>query len=258
MTDVTVHTWEPNSNSGKPLFALAEKGVEFEHVYIDITRFEQHAPDYLALNPAGTVPTMVHDGHLFTESTPMCEYIDRTFDGPALMPADPAERYRVREWCRRTDHAAAALSVLGWHSFLGPMVRAMPAEELDRLIARSPTKERRIAWSAAAKSTFTDEQLADARARVGAWAAIMDRQLGETPYLAGESYTLADLVAFANFWGLPMTVPEYANARATPHYVGWLKRMYVRPASLRLFESSRSLGKAALGVAAQLREEQAA
>ena len=44
MTDVRVHTWEPNSNSGKPLFALAEKGVAFEHVYIDIVEFEQHLP----------------------------------------------------------------------------------------------------------------------------------------------------------------------------------------------------------------------
>ena len=57
MSDVTVHTWEPNSNSGKPLFALAEKGVPFDHAYIDIVKFEQHMPDYLALNPAGTVPT---------------------------------------------------------------------------------------------------------------------------------------------------------------------------------------------------------
>ena len=58
MSGVTVHTWEPNSNSGKPLFALAEKGVDFDHAYVDIVKFEQHMPDYLALNPAGTVPTM--------------------------------------------------------------------------------------------------------------------------------------------------------------------------------------------------------
>jgi hypothetical protein len=30
---VTAHSWEPNSDSGKPLFALAEKGVEFERVH---------------------------------------------------------------------------------------------------------------------------------------------------------------------------------------------------------------------------------
>jgi len=254
VTDVRVHTWEPNSNSGKPLFALAEKGVAFEHVYIDIVEFEQHLPDYLALNPAGTVPTLVHGKRVLTESTPMCEYIDAVFDGPKLMPADPAARYRVREWCRRTDMAAAALSVLGWHSFLGPMLKQKSEEELDRLIARIPLKERRIAWSAAAKSTFTEEQLDDARAKVGAWAAEMNRQLARTPYLAGETYTLADLVAFANFWGLPRTVPEYANAERTPHYLSWLRHMHARPASIRLFQASRSLGQMALGLGAELQE----
>lgn len=253
-----VHTWEPNSNSGKPLFALAEKGVAFDHVYVDITAFEQHAPEYLALNPAGTVPTLVHDGRIFTESTPMCEYIDAAFAGPRLVPDDPKQRYRMREWCRRTDMAAAALSVLGWHSFLGPLLRSRDPAELDRLIARIPTKERRIAWAAAARSTFTEQQLADARARVGAWVAVMDRQLARGPYLLGDSYSLADLVAFANFWGLPMTVPEQANADRSPHYIDWLRRMHRRPASRRLFEGSRSLGQAALGVAAQLEEAKAA
>ena len=258
MTEVRVHTWEPNSNSGKPLFALAEKGVPFEHVYIDIVQFEQHLPDYLALNPAGTVPTLVHGKRILTESTPMCEYIDATFDGPKLMPADPAARYKVREWCRRTDMAAAALSVLGWHSFLGPMLKQKSEEELDRLIARIPLKERRIAWSAAAKSTFTEQQLADARSKVGAWAAEMDRQLARTPYLAGETWTLADLVAFANFWGLPRTVPEYANAERTPHYLAWLRHMHARPASIRLFQASRSLGRMALELGTELNTAEAA
>ena len=258
MSEVQVHTWEPNSNSGKPLFALAEKGVPFEHVYVDITRFEQHASDYLALNPAGTVPTLIHGDRILTESTPMCEYVDAVFDGPRLMPADPAARYKVREWCRRTDIAAAALSVLGWHSFLGPMMRQKSDEELDRLIARIPTRERRIAWATAARSTFTEQQLADARAKVGAWAAEMDRQLGLTPYLAGDAYTLADLIAFANFWGLPRTVPEHANAEKTPHYLDWLRRLHARPSSLRLFGESRSLGQMALDLGAELQTAEAA
>ena len=51
--------------------------------------------------------------------------VDAAFPGPKLVPDDPAARYRMREWGRRTDMAAAALSVLGWHMFLGPMGRAM-------------------------------------------------------------------------------------------------------------------------------------
>ena len=64
MGDVTLYHWEPNANSGKPILAALEKGVEFESRYIDMLGFEQHSPEYLKVNPNGTIPAMVHDGVL--------------------------------------------------------------------------------------------------------------------------------------------------------------------------------------------------
>src|SRR5438477_7312930 len=93
MHSVTLYHWEPNANSGKPMLALAEKGVDFESHYIDLLKFDQHQPDYLAINPDGTIPAMVHGEHVFTESTPMMEYVDDAFDGPPLKPTDPKERW---------------------------------------------------------------------------------------------------------------------------------------------------------------------
>jgi glutathione S-transferase/GST-like protein len=58
---LTLYHWEPNANSGKPAL---EKGVEFESRYIDMLGFEQHSPEYLEVNPNGTIPAMVHDGVL--------------------------------------------------------------------------------------------------------------------------------------------------------------------------------------------------
>lgn len=254
MSPIQVHTWEPNSNSGKPLFALKEKGLEFDYHYISLTDFEQHAPEYLAINPAGTVPTLIHDGRILTESTPMCEYLSAAFPGPSLVPDDPKERYRMRWWCRQTDVNAAALSVIGWHTFMGPMVRQKSPEELERLLARIPTKERRIAWQTASKATFTEEQLANARARVGSWVMVMDRRLAESPWLAGPSFSVADIVAFANFYALPLTVPEYANKEKAPHYIDWLRRIYRRPATMETFKLSRSLARRAFDIAKQLEE----
>jgi len=49
-----------------------------------------------------------------------------------------------------------------------------------------------------------------------------------------------------------MTVPEYANREKAPHYIDWLTRIYARPATLKTFRSSRSLGLRALEIAAQL------
>ena len=255
MAQVQVYTWEPNSNSGKPLFALAEKGVPFDYHYISLPDFEQHGPDYLAINPAGTVPTMLHAGATLTESTPMCEYIDGAFDGPSLVPDDPKARYWMRWWGRQVDINAAALSVLGWHNFLGPMARKKSPEELEALIARIPTKERRIAWSTATKAAFTDEQLGNAKQQLGEWIAQLDARLATSPWLAGEHFSIADVVAFANFYALPMTVPEYANKANAPHYVGWLRRIYARPATMEIFGHSRSLGKRAFEIAAMLEQD---
>jgi glutathione S-transferase/GST-like protein len=252
MGSVHVYTWEPNSNSGKPLFALQEKGVAFEYHYVNLTDFEQHAPEYLKINPAGTVPTLIHDGRVFTESTPMCEYIDAAFPGIQLVPDDPKLRYRMRWWCRQVDINAAALSVIGWHTYMGPMVRQKPPAELERLIARIPTKERRLFWKTASQATFTEEQLNNARARVGAWVGTMDARLAQSPWLVGPDYTVADLVAFANFYALPLTVPEYANEAKVPHYMDWLRRIYRRPATLATFEKGRSLARRAFDIARQI------
>jgi glutathione S-transferase/GST-like protein len=252
MSDVVVYTWEPNSNSGKPLFAFKEKGVDFEYRYINLTDFEQHSPEYLALNPSGTVPTVIHNGKRFTESTPLCEYISAAFPGTSFVPDDPKARYRMRWWCRQVDIHAAALSVLGWHRFMGPMARQKDPKELERLIARIPTKERRIAWATATKATFTEEQLRNATAKVGSWVMTMDEQLSRTPFLVGDTYSVADLCAFANYYALPQSVPEYAKRERAPHYIDWLRRIYARPATMAAFALGRSLARRAFDIARQL------
>ncbi len=240
-TGPVVYSWDPNSNAGKPLFTLNEKGVPFTHAYINITDFEQHTAEYLAINPAGTVPTLVHDGITLTESTPMCEYIDAAFDGPSLVPQDPYLRYEMRRWCRRTDKAAEAISVIGWHRFLGPMVRAKSAEELERLLARIPTRERRISWEKASQATFSEAQLADATAKVGAYVKELDTALSQSSWLVGDQFTLADILTFANFYALPMSFPDFATDEYAPHVRNWLLRIYQRPATQKTFGLAQSI-----------------
>lgn len=254
MSKPQVWTWEPNSNSGKPLFALCQKGVEFDYHYVNMTDFEHHAPEYLARNPAGTLPTMEHEGKVFTESTPMCEYIDRTWpdQGPRMVPEDPKARYRMRAIGRKITSHAAALSVLGWHNFVGPMARSKTPEERERIISRIPTKERRIAWQTAMNATFTEEQLAAARASVGRGVAEMDELLAENAFLAGPTYTVADLESFANFYSLPMTVPEYANKETAPRYIDWLIRIYNMPGTMEAFGLARSLATRAFKIKEEL------
>lgn len=249
-----VYTWEPNSNSGKPLFVLNEKGaagdaIGFDYHYVSLPDFEQHAPEFLAINPDGTVPALVHGGRVFTESTPMCEYIDAAFAGPSLVPSDAYSLYRMRSRCRRTDKAAEALSVIGWHLFLGPMVRSKPPEEMARLIARIPTKERQISWQTASQATFSEEQLANARARVGGYVKELEAELARSPWLAGDAFSLADILTFANFYALPGGYPEFATESFAPHVLDWLRRIYARPATAKTFGMARSIARRAFDIA---------
>lgn len=233
-----VLTWEPNSNSGKPLFALSEKGVEFEYKYINMLNFEQHDPDYLKLNPAGTLPTMVHNGKVFTESTQMCEYISEAFPGPGFVPKDPHERYLMRWWATHGSAWSGALSVLGW-SRLGT-ARQRSQEEVDRIISRIPTKERQIAWSRAMNATFTQKQLDDARQGVIDGILMLNRRLSETKaYFAGPTYSVADLCIFANCYRVHVQFGDVANDNNTPYYMEWLRKIYSRPATPKAFSYSR-------------------
>lgn len=235
-----VYTWEVNSNSGKPLIFLKEKGVEFDFHYVDITKFEQHRPEYLELNPQGTVPTVVHDGKVMTESTQALQYLDRALPGPVFTPEDPLERYRMRWWATHGVSWAASLSVLGWHAFLGPMLRNMDENKLNELLERIPNKQRQIAWSTAARSTFTEEQLQDARDGVAAGVQMMESRLCESPYFAGGDYSIADMVVFANAYALPMMHDYAASDDISPCFMDWLKRIYRRPAIAEAFKLGRS------------------
>ena len=128
-----LYHWEPNANSGKPMLALAEKGVEYESHYLDLLKFDQHQPEYLEINPDGTIPAMVHGDLVLTESTPMMEYVDEAFDGPPLKPRSPAERWRMRWWMRFFDaYFGPSLSMIGWSVFVGPAARQRTPRSCER------------------------------------------------------------------------------------------------------------------------------
>jgi len=238
---LTLYHWEPNANSGKPILAAFEKGVEFESRYVDLLGFDQHSPEYLKINPNGTIPSMVHDGTLVAESTAMMEYIDAAFDGPPLRPADPFERWRMRWWCRFFDQfVGPSISMFGWSFFVGPAMRGRDPDELRARIERIPLKERRIAWSKAIYGTFSPEEMAESQRRIVFGVGHLEAALGERAWVAGRTYSLADIAGFNMLAGLPSMMPQIANDAGTPHILEWLRRIYERPAVHRSLELGRT------------------
>ncbi len=238
---LTLYHWEPNANSGKPMLTLKEKGVAFESHYLDLLNFDQHKPEYLAVNPNGTIPAMVHGDLVLTESTAIMEYVDEAFPGPALRPTAPEDRWRMRWWMRFFDqYFAPSVSMIGWSVFIGPSVRSRDPEELKAAIDRIPLKERRIAWSKAIYNTFSEVELAESRRRSAVGILRLEEALASREWLAGDSYTLADINGFNLAYALPLAQPQLCNAEKTPHIMAWLKRIYARPATKATWAMGRT------------------
>jgi glutathione S-transferase len=72
---------------------LAEKGIEFEAVEIDLS----DRPDWFyEKNPVGRVPVIEEDGWILPESAVIIEFLEERYPEPALLPADPADRAAAR------------------------------------------------------------------------------------------------------------------------------------------------------------------
>ncbi|HUK02614.1 MAG TPA: glutathione S-transferase family protein [Steroidobacteraceae bacterium] len=238
---LTLYHWEPNANSGKPMLALAEKGVAYESRYTDLLRFDQHQPEYLKINPDGTIPTLVHDDKVFTESTPIMEYVDEAFDGPPLRPQDPVRRWQMRWWMRFFDsYFAPSLSMIGWSVFVGPAVRDRDRKELEAAIDRIPLEARRIAWRKAMFNQFSEAELTESRRRVLFATGVLERHLSSQPWIAGDSYSLGDINGFNLGYALPLSQPEHCNDQKTPYIMEWLRKIYERPATQATWTKGRT------------------
>ena len=78
--------------------ALAEKGIQYERVFVDLRKKEQKKEEFLKLNPYGKVPVLLDNGTVIYESSVINEYLDEKYPNPPLMPSDLAGRAKVRIW----------------------------------------------------------------------------------------------------------------------------------------------------------------
>jgi glutathione S-transferase/GST-like protein len=225
-----VYTWEPNANSGKPLFCLKEKGVPFTHHYIDMGAYEHHSPAFLAINPDGTIPAIVHDGFTMTESTPAMEYIDEVFDGPPLRPSDPFRRWQMRIILRYLDNVVApSLAMIASNRLAAPRFVGQDPNELHEKLDRIPLPERRATWEKLMFQTTPPADIEESHRRVAEAIKRFDNLLGQTEWLAGEAFSLADIGVFATFYGLSQSMEDAVNDPETPNLMRWLRACHARP-----------------------------
>lgn len=214
----------------KVLICLKEKGIDFVSHYVNLLLFEQHEPEFVAINPNGQVPVLVHDGRVVTESTVINEYLDDVFPEIPLRPSDPYRRAVMRTWSKFVDeYFCPALSMIGWHVMVRKAAQAISEDRLEEVLARIPLKRQRDKWATVAGDSFSEEELAESRRRLGVSIGKMEAMLGETEWLAGDDYSLADVNTFSMAAGVARLHPEILNDKGSPRTLDWLNRMESRP-----------------------------
>ncbi|MDB6090844.1 MAG: protein ligF [Gammaproteobacteria bacterium] len=222
---------EPIANSLKSLIPLKEKGLEFASVYVDLHKFEQHAPWFVALNPEGQVPVLDHEGVIVTHTTVINEYLEDAFPGALpLRPADAAGKARMRYWNKFVDeHVMNYVSMHGWHRMVSVIARSIESGEFEKLLERIPLHEQREKWRTA-RSGFGEKVLANATRKVEIAVDKVEQQLGLTPWLAGEMFTLADINFFSHCGMMVQRLfPDIGVEARAPRLFDWAQRVRARP-----------------------------
>lgn len=79
--------YAPQTRATGVRILLEELGADYDLHVMNMRRNEQHAPDFLAINPLGKVPTIVHDGAVVTEQAAIYQYLADVFAERGLAPA---------------------------------------------------------------------------------------------------------------------------------------------------------------------------
>jgi glutathione S-transferase len=152
---------------------MAERGISLPVEEIDIMKGHNREAGYLKTNPAGQAPCLVlDDGSVLTEITAICEYLDETFPGDSLIGKTPEARAQTRRWTRWADLNIVEPLANGFRYSEGlPMFEA--------------------------RMRCLPEAAAGLKAKAQDGLAFLDGQLATREHVAGNTFTLADVLLFA-------------------------------------------------------------
>lgn len=208
--------------------ALHEKGLTAKD-HIMTLRGDQFEPAYLKLNPAGVVPTLIHDGTPIIESALILYYLDDAFPAPPLMPTAAGLRHRVRLYNKLIDeYVHNSCMILTFATAFRPAFVKMPREAWQAEINKSPLKRRAEYKRSVIEHGLDSEFVADALAQHRKLLSWMTESLQSAPYLAGDTFTNADCAVIPYILRLELLKLGGLWDRY-PGVAAWWERMRERP-----------------------------
>ena len=192
----TLYNAPQSTCSQRVRFVLNAKDLPFDEVKLDLLAGDQLEPDYLAMNPNGVVPTLVHDGDVVIDSSVIIEYLDEIEPEPvSFTPEDPVERARMRALMHFIDEMpAAAVRVPTFNLAFLPRFQAMSEEAFMAMAESKPL--RREFMLTMGRTGFSEAEMKAARDRLRRTYERMDAAIAKSggPWLLGSDITLADVM----------------------------------------------------------------
>lgn len=148
---------------------LAEKGVSAEYIQVDLKGGENLSQEMLNKNPMGKLPILeLDDGTCISESDAICAYIEAAFPNPPLCGKSAIEKGMVAMWQRRVDLCLMLPVVHCFQHTTGYFSdRMTPVGDYGVVAGKDAVK----------------------------FLAVLDKQLADSTYIAGESFSIADIIA---------------------------------------------------------------
>ncbi len=223
--------------AAKVRFAMAEKGLDWDGVYIDILKGDQFEPEYRKINPKSVVPTLVHDDLIITESTVICEYLDHIEPETSLHPTNAAEFAKVRYWTKAIDEelhpacGALTFACSHRHTILGNMDK----EELEAFFSATPDQSVTVDWRdmkmMVVRQGFDAPGVKDKVKLYDTYLHKMEDALNGQDWLVANRFTIADiaLTPYVNRLAMMSLQGMWKNGRL-PNVEAWFDRIIACPA----------------------------
>ncbi|MDZ7937324.1 MAG: glutathione S-transferase [Rhodoferax sp.] len=187
---------------------LAEKGVAFETVQVDLRSAEQMGEAYRAINPQCTVPALrTEEGALLSDNAAIAAYLEARYPQPPLLGNSPQDKAEIASWQWRVEFEGLLAIAEAFRNSSPAMVnRALPGPvdypQIPELAQRGLT-------------------------RVHAFLAALNAQLQDRDFIAAQQFSVADITAVVavDFARVVRLKPD----ENYPHLLRWRAAMGQRP-----------------------------
>jgi len=215
----------------KVRLVLAAKNLDYERHTLDLRAGDQFKPDYLKLNPKAVVPTIVDQNVPIIESAVIIAYLDDAYPDPPLKPSDPLLRATMLRWVILPD--ASLHDACGLTSFalaFRHQLAALPPEALAAIYAKNPDEKRRRHMQTVVEKGLEAPGVGAALRTYNGSIQSMAKVLSESQWLAGDSWSLADITMLPYvlrlehlgldwFWSdAPQVADWFARCKERPEY----------------------------------------